>query len=567
MKIKSIYPHIFIIMIILILSSLIILCSSGETNNKIDTNSNNQSNNSNTQNTDENISDDEGDDDDFTGFGLVFDKQSYEKTERSISPKFLRRAVAPLENNIDLSNKMPKAGKQGKQNSCVGWAVGYAYRSYQRLRENNQRWDYEEDELCSPAFIYNTLNLRRSQETGQPIEDRGTSVESAMKLLMEEGCLPMSVMPYDENDFTKMPPDGHNDLRSQFQIPSYQRLTQNFGDDRFGDKDLEQIKAALSDADNNDGVPVEMSILVDRAWDRYITHERFSEKNLTNAAKYILNKSEAERVRNNYENGKAYGHAVLIVGYDDNFTVEYTDVSTKNHIKETGAFRILNSWGSDWANEGYFWMTYNAVKASGMEAYRIGKNPDLPDVKGKEGMQVGMAMTEALTLGAKIEKKVFGNKVALVSKECIYNSESGFFKVDYDFEIDTKFKLYMSFNDEYSVYVVNVTPDGRIRELFPYPDSDDVSDASNWVYSGQEYTFPPRDNKVYSFKPDGPTGRELYVVMLSDRQLTYDDVVQSSSIQDVDSIESVDVLIEKAFPNLSDDDSVLVYPVVLNTEK
>jgi hypothetical protein len=559
MKLKTIHSNIFVLLILL-LSLGIILCSSGEINSIDDNNSidNAENNNSNVDNNES--------DDDFTGFGLVFDKQSYEKTERSISPKFLRRSVTPLESKIDLSNKMPEAGKQGKQNSCVGWAVGYAYRSYQRLRENNQRWDYDDDELCSPAYIYNTLNLRKSSETGQPLEDRGTSVESAMKLLMEDGCLPMSIMPYDESDFTKEPPDGYNDLQNQFRIPSYQRLTQNFGDKHFEDKDLQQIKAALSDSDNNDGVPVEMSILVDRAWDRYITNDRFSEKNFTNDAVHILNKTEAERVRKNYENGRAYGHAVLIVGYDDNFTIEYTNASTKETMKEKGAFRILNSWGSDWADDGYFWMTYDAAKTTGMEAYRIGKNPDLPDVEGKEGMQVGMAMTEALSLGAKIEKKVFGNKIVMVSKECVFNSDTGFFRVDYDFEIDTKFRLYMRFNDEYSVYVLNITPDGRIRELFPYPDNEEITDVSNWVYAGQEYIFPPRDNKVYSFKPDGPTGRELYVVILSDRQLTYDDVVQTASIPNIDSIQSVDTLIEKALPKLLDDDTVLVYPVILNTE-
>ena len=37
------------------------------------------------------------------------------------------------------------------------------------------------------------------------------------------------------------------------------------------------------------------------------------------------------------------GHAVLIVGYDD----------------EKDAFKIVNSWGSDWGDEGYGWVSYD----------------------------------------------------------------------------------------------------------------------------------------------------------------------------------------------------------------
>lgn len=42
------------------------------------------------------------------------------------------------------------------------------------------------------------------------------------------------------------------------------------------------------------------------------------------------------------------GHAVVIVGYDDN----------KVCGKYTGAFKIRNSWGTDWGEKGYGWIPY-----------------------------------------------------------------------------------------------------------------------------------------------------------------------------------------------------------------
>ena len=35
-----------------------------------------------------------------------------------------------LPERVDLGHRFPPAGHQGKQGSCVGWAVGYAARSY-----------------------------------------------------------------------------------------------------------------------------------------------------------------------------------------------------------------------------------------------------------------------------------------------------------------------------------------------------------------------------------------------------------------------------------------------------
>ena len=53
-------------------------------------------------------------------------------------------------------------------------------------------------------------------------------------------------------------------------------------------------------------------------------------------------------------------HAVTIVGYDDR--------------KYGGAFRILNSYGDEWGDEGFFWMTYDDFQRYGDCAYVILKD-------------------------------------------------------------------------------------------------------------------------------------------------------------------------------------------------
>ena len=48
------------------------------------------------------------------------------------------------------------------------------------------------------------------------------------------------------------------------------------------------------------------------------------------------------------------GHAIEIVGWDDNYPAE----NFKETPSENGAWLVKNSWGQDWGNNGFFWISY-----------------------------------------------------------------------------------------------------------------------------------------------------------------------------------------------------------------
>ncbi|WP_413944514.1 C1 family peptidase [Bdellovibrio sp. HCB-162] len=62
-------------------------------------------------------------------------------------------------------------------------------------------------------------------------------------------------------------------------------------------------------------------------------------------------------------NGKLGGHAMTIVGYDDNI---WTDINGNGLVEpsELGAFKVANSWGVYWGNQGYSWASYDAFRTT-----------------------------------------------------------------------------------------------------------------------------------------------------------------------------------------------------------
>lgn len=203
----------------------------------------------------------------------------------------------------DLSQFLPPVDTQGNQGSCVAWATGYYLKSFQENYQNSRNGLAAPTVILSPSFIFNQIKISPCS---------GSQIADALDLLQVSGTPEWTIMPYNENDCDTQPSDLQRTLAEPNRIASYFYLNGEFL--------LEQTKAFLL---NNQ--PVVIAVSIDR---------NYFGANENGAAVYRKFK-------------KVDGaHAMLVVGYDD----------------AMNAFKVVNSWGRDWGNEGFVWIDYTAFE-------------------------------------------------------------------------------------------------------------------------------------------------------------------------------------------------------------
>jgi hypothetical protein len=213
----------------------------------------------------------------------------------------------------DLSPSFPPPGDQGKQGACVAWSVGYALRGYYYRRRTQTRAS-DAANLFSPSYIYNQL-VRSPDCSG------GSNIKAALELMRTEGIATMADFPYDDRSCIRKP-NGEIMRRAAANTISGYR---SFG--RAGDIRPDDVKGSLLAGD-----PVEFGMNVDN---KALSHLRRGE---------IYDQDGPTRFE---------GHAMVVTGFDD----------------RVQAFKIINSWGSKWADDGFGWISYRAFMANALVAF------------------------------------------------------------------------------------------------------------------------------------------------------------------------------------------------------
>lgn len=204
---------------------------------------------------------------------------------------------------VDLAARFPTPGNQGSQSSCTAWAVGYAMRSFYEGKRQN--WSFaSNDQLISPAYIYNSLHKYSGDCNA------GVAISAALELLEKNGAPTLAVFPYTEGDCSVAPDPKAASVAPEFRIRSWRAINAKVLDDAKG-----QIRL---------GNPVVFGMDISESFENL----------------------EGDAVYDDTTTPRIGGHAMVLVGYSE----------------RRQAFKVINSWGTDWGDKGFAWISYRAIK-------------------------------------------------------------------------------------------------------------------------------------------------------------------------------------------------------------
>lgn len=241
--------------------------------------------------------------------GAVFGQGAAREDRADVQSKLQPYTPSPRPDQrpaiVDLRRHLPRVGSQ-TMNDCVGWAYGYAARTY--MEAVDQNWQpTQAARIFSPTFIYNQINEGK---------DKGSSPIKAVMLLRDKGIATLQTQPYLAKDF-KSPVNAKAHKEAEiFRIANFRVATNG-----------EMVRDALA-AGEIVCIGVRTNpVFSSGRYDVYTTKHH----------------DEGMRLR---REGQPHGfHAMVIAGYDDN----------------RRAFLLMNSWGMNWGHNGYVWVSYDVA--------------------------------------------------------------------------------------------------------------------------------------------------------------------------------------------------------------
>jgi len=209
-----------------------------------------------------------------------------------------------LPSQVDLMQYFPPIGDQGQYGTCVAWAVGYNHKSFLEAKAKGYTNYTDQSKMFSPKDLFWAIpNSNKGDDCN------GTNFAPAYNVLINRGIARLSVVPYTSlGDCSQSPESSWTNDAANHKIESYRQIS----------VDKNTIKSYLAG-----GEPV---VFGAKLGDQFM-----------NYTSGVLDYQTY-----GYSGQHAY-HAMILAGYDDSKGAN-------------GAFKVVNSWGSNWGQSGIIWV-------------------------------------------------------------------------------------------------------------------------------------------------------------------------------------------------------------------
>ena len=243
--------------------------------------------------------------------GLLFEDIDTNLVHYKVYPK--TRSALP--NSYSMAKYAPSVGSQGPYGSCTSWSSAYcAFTINQRIQK--------QDNSIPPFSPYSLHNRLLASYEEDPCSGNGAYISDALFLLQERGCPSIEVIQECKNE-------GY-----------YSEYSSRLSNYEFLGVSVDQFKRSLY---ANHPIIIAVKTFADE--NRYRTAWQKNLDPSTGIWDGIIQSTD-------YQYG---AHAMCIIGYDD----------TKS------AFKVQNSWGTDWGKDGYFWIKYSDINKIIYQAYNL----------------------------------------------------------------------------------------------------------------------------------------------------------------------------------------------------
>ena len=269
------------------------------------------------------------------GTGMKFDLKLYSKADKADFSGLGFTEALPA--SVSFKDYAPYPKDQGQTSTCVGWSTTYAALTIEYAKQLGLKDKSKVTALAfCPYFTYN--QLRDPNDYSCQV---GVYIYSALTALRNSGSKRFYLPIYECG--TKIDESALRNSKP-FRIKSFKKLfdypyeTVEWSLENFYKLDIDKVTPVKQALAAGHVVPFGMQV-----------PESFF--NLIGTELWEPTATELSLI----PNITTYGHAMCVVGYDDN--------------KYGGAFEVMNSWSENWGNGGFYWIKYSDFKKFVVDAY------------------------------------------------------------------------------------------------------------------------------------------------------------------------------------------------------
>lgn len=245
-------------------------------------------------------------------------------------------ATSSLPSSVDLSQSsyFPPITSQGNRGTCTAFATTYYQFTYE-INKLNHTSANSDGSIYSPEWTFSFLAV----ENGET----GMAMSTAYTILEKAGGCTLADMPYLSYEAN----GGATSWNTDFSLAAKaaEKRLDNWYTTNINTADTPITSPSSAYLDNVKKKLVNGYVLT------VATDTDYNIMESSEYGKIIVRVGKANS-----------GHALTVVGYNDNVCIDVNGDGTISP-SERGAFKIANSWGSDYANNGYVWVLYDALNS------------------------------------------------------------------------------------------------------------------------------------------------------------------------------------------------------------